>query len=404
MQHPGIRRSSLRLAGAIAFLAILTATLLPAGGQTQPLVGCLVCGERGLADAIVNILLFLPLGVILSAGCIRLRRIALSAAALSAAIELAQFLIPGRDPSVGDVFFNTSGAIVGVLLARALQQRATTWTALAATGLSVLVAAATGVLLHPALPASTYYGQWTPYLNNLAVYRGQVLSATLGDIAIPPYEVADSRAVREQVLAGATLTIRVIAGPPVPALAPIVSIHDDQRREIMLLGADRTDLVVRYRTRSIEWRLDQPDLRVRGALAAVATGDTVTIALRRQPPQYCAAIQGMERCGLGFTTGRGWALLFYPEGLPAWLVGLLDAAWVAGLLAAVGYYAAPRPLLWAGVALLSGLGAAPMLTGLLPTPAVGWLAGIGGALIGMRLRAFVSAGARATSPNSAPTS
>jgi hypothetical protein len=45
-------------------------------------------------------------------------RTAVAGMLLSAAVEIAQLWIPGRDPSLSDVIFNTIGTLVGALLAR----------------------------------------------------------------------------------------------------------------------------------------------------------------------------------------------------------------------------------------------------------------------------------------------
>jgi hypothetical protein len=391
MQHQGTRTPLVGLALALTVLAILIVTLIPSRTHLATvMVHCVVCGERGVADALTNLILFLPLGAVLGIAGTPLGRASLAAGALSAVIEMAQFVIPGRDPSVGDVLFNTTGAVLGYLLVR----HATNFvrlSPLAATVVGTLVVAGTGILLQPELPVSTYYGQWTPNLRHLASYRGQVLSAKLGDLDIPPSRLPNSAIVREQLLAGSALRVLAVAGPAVRSLAPLFSIYDDRQREIMLLGFDRKDLVFRYRTRAAAWRLDQPDMRVRNAATSVAPGDTLAVVLLRRGTEYCIDWNGVDRCRFGFTAGRGWALLYYAESFPAWLTRLLDAIWVAGLLIPVGSCTAVRPALWIGGALLATLGAAPAVAGLLSTSVVEWAGGTAGVLIGMRLRTVLSA-------------
>jgi len=47
---------------ALALIAIGAATLTPSyGAQTMPGFGCVFCGERALADVLVNVILFTPL-------------------------------------------------------------------------------------------------------------------------------------------------------------------------------------------------------------------------------------------------------------------------------------------------------------------------------------------------------
>ena len=45
------------------------------------------------------------------------------------------------------------------------------------------------------------------------------------------------------------------------------------------------------------------------------------------------------RCGLAYTIGDGWRLIFDPDGWPAWRLALINALWVAGCVVGVGYWA-----------------------------------------------------------------
>ena len=398
MSTDSVRRSrAFRLALAVTLGAILSGTLFPSGGEKPaPMLDCLVCGERGVAAIITNIILFLPLGALLELAGWRLSQLCLAAAALSAAIELAQLFIPGRDSSLSDVLSNTCGAAVGWLLLRYLRRvvheegRGSAVASLIAAGLAILVTAGSDLLLRPALPASVYYGQRTPNLEHLEWYRGQVSDVWVGGITLPDGRMENSDTVRRLLLEGAPLKVRATAGPEVTALASLVSVYDEAQREIVLLGPDRQDLVFRYRTQSTAWRLDQPDLRVRGALALVAPGETLVVTVWREPTGYCLECNGASTCHLGFTAGRGWSIVFYPEHLPGWLMRLLDVGWLVGLWFQVGLCARRRPALWAVGSLLAGLALAPALTGVLATPVPEWLGGVAGALAGIRTRSLVS--------------
>ncbi len=368
-----------------------------AGGLTA----CVICGGRGLADALLNLMLFLPLGSALAFYGLSGYRPYLFAALLSSCIESAQIFLPGRDPSLGDVLFNTLGAGIGFVVVRSVgwwlrpKARDATRLSLAATIAAVGLFAATGLLLEPSLPHSTYYGQWTPNLGHLEWYRGRVLRATLGPLEIIKRRLPDSESVRSTLLAGAPLRVRGVAGPPIPALGPLLSIYDDRHREIILLGPDRDDLVFRYRTRATSLRLDAPDLRVIGAMQSLAPGDTMQVGVWRDPQGYCLAVNGTRSCGLGFSVGSGWALLLYPEHLPAWLKTLLNVAWVAGLLFPLGFWARGRSG-WAlaAVALLAGLVVVPAVTGLRPTPPGEYVGGVVGLLLGVSLQMFARSRAR----------
>src|SRR4026209_2826376 len=102
-----------------AIVAILFETLLPESGHPFGSHLCLVCGELGGVDSLLNVLLFVPLGVGLALRGINWNRSILMACAVSVAVETAQLLfVPGRDATLGDVVTNTVGAALGFALAR----------------------------------------------------------------------------------------------------------------------------------------------------------------------------------------------------------------------------------------------------------------------------------------------
>ncbi len=241
-----------RGAFAISLLAILVATLTPSGGAPQPISLCLVCGEGGAGDALSNVILFLPLGAAIALCGWRGRWTVLAPALLSLAVETAQIWLPGRDASLGDLVFNTTGAAVGlaIVLSSAWWLRpgpvGRALLMFGALAVSLGVFFATGVLLQQDLPRSTYWGQWTPQLGHLEWYRGRIAAATLGTLDVPDGQLRNSDSIREQLMARAPLAIRAVAGPALPALGSLLSIADDRSREIMLLGPEREALVLRH--------------------------------------------------------------------------------------------------------------------------------------------------------------
>ncbi len=368
-----------------ALLVIALATLWPqAGTSTHPGL-CLTCGSRGSADVLLNIALFMPLGAALARRGRTVARLALYAALLSGAIELSQFFIPGRDPTIGDVVANTLGAVLGGLLFL----HARTWLLPATPAASRLcrVAAltatficfATGFLLAPSFPAGRYFGLWTPQLAHLARYQGSVIDAAVYSVPIADGSLAPH--VRDLLKSreGFELGVRAVAGPPPQKLAPVVAIVDDRQREILLVGVDHEVLVFRERMRAVDWRFDHPDVRVR-ALAGLKNGDTLRVTARARGGHY--AISGVER---GFTVAQGWTLLAYRDLRP--FQTFANAMWIGALFVPAGFWWRTRQ---DGVAALLGLVAAllvvPALTPLLLTPAAQWLAAGVGLGIGAALR------------------
>ncbi len=377
----------------MALLAVLLATLTPSAGEKPDLTLCLVCGERGLADVLINVILYLPLGAAIALCGWRFPWALAAPALMSLLIEFSQIWIPGRDPSLGDVTFNTFGAAVGIGIVASSglwlwpPPRTRLLLAVGSAWGAVVALLVTGWLLQPDLPGSTYFGQWTPDLGHLEWYRGHVLRVSLGTREIPDGRLEGSDQVRSLLLARAPLTVLATAGPRVPALGSLFSIYDDRQREIALLGPDRDDLVFRYRARAIAARLDEPDVRAVGQLRGVTPGQPLRAEVRSDRRGYCLGLNGRSRCGLGFTVGSAWALLYYPESLPAWLKALLDDGWVAGLLIPLGFWMRSRRLAAALLPLVAAaVAVAPAATGLVPTPPGQWLGAALGLLLGQALQ------------------
>jgi hypothetical protein len=357
---------------------VLAATLMPKYGPETVSTGlCLICGSRGLADAIVNTVLFIPLGVGLGLTGWPGRRPYVTGALFSASLELSQLFIPGRDASLADVLFNTLGTAVGVLAVRTAVRwlhpdgRVSRRYSMVATIGVLAVVGLSGHLMRYSLPASVYYGQWTPQLGHLEWYRGKVLSASLGPLPIPPQRLADSDAVRSRILSEDTLKVLAVAGPRPPALAPLLSIYDEQQREIILLGLDRDDLVYRYRSSAISVRLEQPEIRVADALRGVQPGDTLELRVWRSGDVHCVSQRSATTCGLAHSPGRGWGLLAARAITLDWTIVLLDFIWLGALAFLAGFWAREGVSIAAsaGVLLLGIVVVTAVTVFLSPTPA-----------------------------------
>jgi len=369
----------------VASLVIIAiATLLPSHGPSQGFRSCIFCGEDSLADAVRNVILFVPLGFTL-AHATRHRRAALAFAALfTVCIEITQQWIPGRDPSIGDMLTNTTGAAVGIGLAlwQARWARPRGAFALAAGVGAAATFVLTGWLLQPVYPHRTYIGQWTPRFPGMAWYDGKVLDASVGGIEIPSRHVTDSDSLVALLAHGAPVRVRAIAGSHVPRLAPLFSISNVWHHTLLLIGPNAYGLVLRQRLRSRGWGVDSPDLVLQN-LSLGQPRDTVTVSVWRPNTSYCIAVSDVSRCQVGFTAGWGWALVWYPNGMPPAVASALTLFWIALLLAPVGFWMDRDWMSVTGVAAAAiGLALAPELTGLLPTPAPEWLAAVAGFAIG----------------------
>jgi hypothetical protein len=112
----GWRPSQRQIVAAIV-VVILGATLLPSRTDVRrPFAFCLMCDFRWLADAVLNVALFLPLGLVAGWRAKSPWKVALAGALFSTAIELLQIAVPGRDPELRDILSNSAGAALGAAL------------------------------------------------------------------------------------------------------------------------------------------------------------------------------------------------------------------------------------------------------------------------------------------------
>ena len=378
------------LAVALSTLGILIATLhsegtvLPAGWSFT-----LTSGDAALAELIANLLLFIPLGASLVLAGVRPWRAIAIGAALSFSVEFLQQWIPGRDPSTGDITTNTISTAIGVALVvfaprwLLVPPRRAAWQALGNATLAILVWLGTGSVLRPIVPDPPYHDVLTPEWNQWGPYRGRVLSSNGG--------ISDRNltfAIRATVLA---------ADRPPRRVAPLIAILDRSDTKVLIFGVDRRDLTLRYNMRALPLTLDQPDLRWRGALAAIAPHDTFTAQTWRgdRGGGLCFRVNAAQRCGYGYTIGDGWKLIYYPEHFPDWLLGTINMLWITGWTIGIGYWAGRAgnaPVRVAAVALIvGGLLLVPVLTQLKVTPVHEWLGAVLGLGIGYLVGVRVSA-------------
>jgi hypothetical protein len=209
----------------------------------------------------------------------------------------------------------------------------------------------------------------------------------VGETDLAPGRRADSDSLRALVLARAPIAVEGVAGPAPTALAPIVAVYDEHRREVLLVGAAGEDLVLRYHTRAMALGLDQPTIRLPHAFRGVAVGDPFRVRIEAEAAGYCLEVVGVRRCGLGYSAGSGWGLLIFAESFPAELKRLLNAVWLCVLSIPLGLWARRR---WESMLALGMAGGALILLpehlGLLPTPFEDWAGVAAGLLSGWAAR------------------
>lgn len=393
---------------ALAYTGVVLAlTLSP--GESDPqywLSGCLICGAVGTADALKNVVFFVPLGAFLALAFRGSLWAALPAALLSVLVESLQFFVPGRDASPGDLVFNSLGALMGVALVRTagswltagrpMPGLAAAWTLLLT---AILVFG--GWAQRTSIQVDAFSQQWTPEPTGLEPYAGRVLAAWIGQHAfvdddLDPAAELEARDLVEALEAGEPIRVIVEAGQHRPNEAAILRAQDRDKNRIFQVGAKGWDLLVGVRTRTSDARLFEPDQLIQGALAGLAMADTADITLTRSGDVFCARVDGVDvGCGRAVTLGRAWRWL---EPRFEGLLGprLLDTLTVLLLFFPLGFWGwgwkgLPVLVFWTVAALVT----IPLLTGLGPSPWWEWGGAASGLILAIQCRRTMASAAGA---------
>lgn len=356
---PARRIPAWELAAGIAWVALVgVLTLTPVGGWSPRMSsGCLLCGELGGADLIRNILMFMPAGLFLAR-----RRVSVTVAVglgllLSAGLESAQLVVPGRHAAMRDVLVNAMGVGTGVVFYRALAAgllNANRAVFAAAALLPIVAVALTGWLLQPLQTDDVYYAQWVPRRPYYARWDGALLDAAVGGTRTPIGRLRNTDEIRASLRAGGPVALTFRAGTPTNSLTAIYVVMDGVQREILMVGADGHDLVVRSRIRAVAWRLDQPDQRFPDFLARHLPSDTIRLAARFDAlGRACVSLSGEERCAPRAALGSAWGIVLWKGELAPGLRRAMDALALALLLIPLSLLTAtrrgwPAALAWSG--------------------------------------------------------
>lgn len=376
--------------GAIAWL-----TLRPAHAPSSPIAShlCVICGPQAGVDILLNMLLFVPLGVGLRLTGLSLWKAVFICCAVSVSIEIAQAVtVRGRASTLSDILTNTSGGAIGYWLARS----APTWLAPSRKDAARLLAAwaATWLLIQivssyvfsPSLSQSQYHGQ-TARPGGRAMFHGQVDSARIGAIPISNGALADSRSVRELLLSGTPILGFVRLAEPTPNFASIIRVADDEQRGITSLSEEGDRLVFVIRTGASNLRLREPAFGMPGVFTDVSpradsAAETLVLSARfdHGNVQLIAQTGSVQReRNFRPRAAQAWSVLVPFHGyLENGLVERLATfAWTSVLVIPLGYVAATltrqlaRPTAFA----LAGALAALFVAGLILVPAVFGLRG-----------------------------
>ena len=325
---------------------ILAATLTPMPDQAAQvaLTGpfCIGCGYGGLADFLLNVALFLPLGAALGAAGYRARTATLVGVALATTVELLQFsVIPGRDATIGDVVANTVGAGLGWMLVGQLAvflRPPPKAAALLAAGWALVALAGTVgamALFEPSLPDGPWYGQWAAGGPEPEWFEGEVRSARLGGRLLPHGLIADWQSRRQETRASGEVRLEaeIVAGKPPQKPLRIVAVATGDGR-LATLTQNRRDLHWNIRLRASDFGLRSPPLVLRGGMPGSA-GDVIAVGAsygdRRAFIQVRQGERALEtRTRLRWTDG--WRLLLGTAQAGRPMEVVLTGLWLLGLL------------------------------------------------------------------------
>src|SRR2546427_11246361 len=175
-------------------------------------------------------------------------------------------------------------------------------------------------MVRKSFPPLPYSVVLTPHFQHADQYNGKVVDVRAGN---------------------ARLDITATAAPAPPgSSSPLIAIGGQHDEKVLVLAVDHTDLSLRYFMPAVRATLEQPDLRLRDALRGVATGDTFTAATWHDSTDICLRVNTTQRCGLGYTIGDGWKLIYYPASWAPWQLALINTLWLAGCVTGVGFWSA----------------------------------------------------------------
>ena len=387
------------LAGAVAVGLI---TLTPASlGPRLPL-WCLTCGVRPAVDALLNILLFVPLAIGMGLCRLGFRRAVIAGALASILIETLQFaVVPGRFPSFRDVLANSLGVALGYVIGSAFSTivrpdpRAARSLALGGAALWLATQAFTAWAMGIAAPPTPWWSQLQPDYDEYSTkFSGRVIAASIGSIEIAESDrLLHGDDARRQLLAGAPLRAKLTGAEPTRARALVMVISAGPVRDAAFWEQEGLGAIFRIPVRGTEVGLRTPSVRLDDAIPSDPT-DTVTLsgAYSRGRYRLSATHDGVViQRELAASPSLLWAFLlpipmyaFGPE------VRLYTALWVAGAWLLLGYWGAHSSngirtrfvLAIAAATLFIGLGVAPTGLGLPVAHASEWLAAIAGFAVG----------------------
>ena len=338
--------------GAILLLlgsiGVILMTLRPVAAQAGAV--CVLCGPHAGAEAVVNIVLFIPIGAGLALLGLRWRTAVLIGIAATVLIEVLQLALPlGRSASLLDLVTTFAGTVIGFHVSEHRRRFAYPRSRLAlryavTAGVAwLLILTMSAAALLPSVPAGAYLAQWAPAVEGHDRYIGRVVSSHVSGVTVANGPVTASErlhvAMRQGVVTEATI---VPQGAPL-RLAPVLRVITTDSTEALMLGQRRDDLVFRSRVIGSALRLVTPSVAMNGVLSSRLATDrgAMVVSGAREGGQLRAGAYGSEVI-LDLHAGSGWMLLAPPASALQGSADAMSALWAGVPLFAASYWMGRR--------------------------------------------------------------
>lgn len=386
-------------------IAILGLTLYPApqgaeSARQTPLL-CVVCGENGGTDVILNLLLFIPFATGLRLAGWRWWQVTLTCAAVSFGVELSQYLwIPGRDASLSDLLTNTTGgsiaAVAAPLLRVSLAPPPREARRLVLLGVAAWMAFSvfTAWLFLPWIRTGEAVSEHPQRSDAPRAYHGAISDVVVSGLTMPHGSLDEEPSARVSDLfarESLTVSLDVVSQKPRRYRSWIYRLRIGPG--ILAIQQQGTTLVLEVPRRQALLQVQSPTLRLpRGAPEQADEAFSIRAGERGHLLWLESTVEGVTRhTEIALAPTMAWGLVmpfgyaFGPE------AGFLTMIWVAALLLPLGYWAAwtekrVTAIGIVAVAVAAGLGLVPWVSGTGPVPLRDWLAALIGVAAGWAAR------------------
>lgn len=278
-----------------------------------------MCGDWSVSDLLVNVALFIPLGIALAFARAGRTTRWLLPLTLAIVIEAIQLTIPGRFTTLSDIATNTFGALLGAALPRwagrwVLPRRAVSRRILVSTLLTVALVVGSAWLDRTDATPEPNFSHWVPDFENRERWTGEVTRVRIGDSDVPGGWLPASSSLGEQLARGAPVQVSLVAGRPSESLAIIFALTDPGAGVTFEIGVWGDDVLARVRHKATDLRLTTVATRFEGAFAGLAPGESLALALSRESRSTCLTIQTRHPCVADPGVGGLWRHFYAPDG------------------------------------------------------------------------------------------